>query len=356
MLKASPNELRAVPGIGDTSVLLLKVVGRLALAASSTPKAKPDREGKAGDAPELLTAASAPAPVPHPVPQQGEQASGVQRSEPPASTQEPKSIPAASTKKPRPARRRQRTGLFSNGLLKDAVGCLPKLPDTDSVEQISTFLRDVGLHYSGAQTRERFAHYITARIFPDGRADRAIRAFAQRFGGHQELRDACYYRFLKAEPLLQQIVQDLFLPAAASGGLLRARLREYLTAHFPAAKPNATKSCSWAIAEILGSAGVAVVARNRFSLSLRDVRLESFAFVLHSEFPEPGMYDVAKVERGDAFRAMFWRPDALLPGLYELRNRRWISKVSEIDTVRQFTTRYTLEQLVACIVGEGGWR
>jgi len=33
--------------------------------------------------------------------------------------------------------------------------------------------------------------------------------------------------------------------------------------------------------------------------------------------------------------------------LYELRNQGLITRVSEIDTVRQFTTKYTPESLIA---------
>ena len=43
----------------------------------------------------------------------------------------------------------------------------------------------------------------------------------------------------------------------------------------------------------------------------------------------------------------------LLPSLYELRNQGLISKVSEIDNIRQFTTKWTLDELVEHLVAEG---
>lgn len=82
------------------------------------------------------------------------------------------------------------------------------------------------------------------------------------------------------------------------------------------------------------------------SFGYREVRMPSFAFVLHSELPEPGMYDIAKIETNRSIRAMLWNPDQILPSLYELRNQGLISKVSEIDNVRQFTTRGSLEKIV----------
>jgi DNA repair protein RadC len=63
------------------------------------------------------------------------------------------------------------------------------------------------------------------------------------------------------------------------------------------------------------------------------------------------MYDVGRVESGPAFQAMLWRPDQLLGGLYELRNRGLIAKVSEIDSVRQFTTALDLDDLVRRLAG-----
>ena len=64
------------------------------------------------------------------------------------------------------------------------------------------------------------------------------------------------------------------------------------------------------------------------------------------------MYDVGKVETGPSFQTLLWRPDALVRGLYELRNRGLIAKVSEIDSVRQFTTIHNLEGLVQRMAGE----
>lgn len=352
VLRATPDELRAVAGVGEASVLLMKIVERLAAAAQ--PTVTPKRRGTAVSAVDSSLSAPPAAAKPPAIPS------------PPTETQQPRSDPPSpqptevgpSVRRARPGRalRRPRTGLFSNGLLKDAVKCLPDLPQTESVEVVATYLRNGGLHYSGAQTRQRFASYITARLFPAGEVDRAIRLFAERFEGRQELRDVVFYRFMKAEPLLERIVLDLLLPSTSTGLLPRARLRQFLTNKFPDAKQNAARSCGWAVADILGAAGLATVARDRFSAALRDICPESFAFILHSEFPEPGMFELRRVEQGDAFRAMLWRPDAILPAMYELRNRGWISKISEIDTVRQFTTRFTLDQVVERVVGDGGGR
>jgi DNA repair protein RadC len=66
------------------------------------------------------------------------------------------------------------------------------------------------------------------------------------------------------------------------------------------------------------------------------------------------MYDIAKLEKSDAVGSLLWNPDKLLPSLYELRNKGIISKVSEIDSIRQFTISYDLETIVDKLV-KGAW-
>ena len=62
------------------------------------------------------------------------------------------------------------------------------------------------------------------------------------------------------------------------------------------------------------------------------------------------MYDIAKIQNSKAIRSLLWNPDQILPALYELRNQSIITKVSEIDSVRQFTTKWHLDQLVEYLV------
>ncbi len=62
------------------------------------------------------------------------------------------------------------------------------------------------------------------------------------------------------------------------------------------------------------------------------------------------MNDLAKAENNKNFKAMLWNPDRVLPMIYELRNQGMISKVSEIDAVRQFTTRHEMDGVVDILV------
>ena len=259
----------------------------------------------------------------------------------------------ASAKR-KPARKkvmpRRGTDMFGKAVLKEAIQILPSLPDTESLDEIRSFLR-AKLHFSAEQTRQRYANYITRRMFPAGHADSPLRSFSKAFPDTQELRDVCFYRFLQSEPLEVEIIEDLILPNIGTGRLSRERIRKRLAEKCPEAR--SIVDCGKAIVDALTAAGIAKADRTKIRFAYREIPVASFTFVLHSEFPEPGMYDIRKLEKNRIVRSMLWNPESLLASLYELRNQGIISKVSEIDTIRQFTTRYALEDAIKHLVAGG---
>jgi DNA repair protein RadC len=245
--------------------------------------------------------------------------------------------------------KRQGSGMFARAVLKEAIELLPMLPETDSLAEIQIFLYS-NLHFSAEQTRKRFTYYIVSRMFPDGYADRALRVFAQHFAGSRELQDVCYYRFCKKEQVMLEIIDDLLLASIGSGRLERDTLRAYLEQRLPNSK--SINDYSHAIVEALTAGGIVKADNKKLKYGYREVPIHSFAFILHSEFPEPGMYDISEIEQNPFIRVLLWNPDKIITTLYELRNYGLLPKVSEIDSVRQFTTRWTLEQVVDIIVRE----
>jgi len=245
----------------------------------------------------------------------------------------------------RPPRER----LFAKALIKHAIEMLPRVPETESLEVVKDFLRS-NLHFSAEQSRQRYTSYIVSRMFPNGDVDRALLTYAKEFKGRQELRDVCFYRFCKAEPLMYSVIQDLLLPGIGAGRVDRSRLRDYLSQLFPSA--GSIGDGAQAIVEALVDSRVAKADRTTISFGYREILIPSFSFVLHSEFPQPGIYSIDQLEANAAIRTMLWNPDRILSSLYELRNLGLISKVSEIDSVRQFTTRYNLNQMTSRVAGE----
>lgn len=246
--------------------------------------------------------------------------------------------------------RRYGTEMFGKAVLKEAIQILPSLPDSTSLVEIRSFLR-TRLHFSAELTRKRYANYITRRMFPEGYADGPLRSIAKAFPDTQELRDVCFYRFLLSEPLEVEIIEDLILPNLGTGRLSRELIRKRLADKFPKAK--SIVDCGQAVVDALTAGGVVKADRTKISFAYREIPVASFAFVLHNEFPEPGMYDIRKLDENRMIRAMLWNPERLLHGLYELRNQGLISKISEIDNIRQFTTKYTLAGVVEQIVSGG---
>ncbi|MHB1042283.1 MAG: JAB domain-containing protein [Eubacteriales bacterium] len=237
--------------------------------------------------------------------------------------------------------------MFSKSLLREAIEILPRIPETNSIEDVRVFLNN-NLHYSSEQTRMRYAHYIIRRLFPSGQVDLPILSFSRKYAGMQELRDVCFYRFCKAEPLMQDVIQNLLIPEYRSGSVTRTALRNFLKEKYPESK--SAGDCAQAIVETLVAAGIAKADRTKFNYAYRDILLPSLAFILHSEFPG-GMYYLNEVESCAAFKCLFWRQNQVKESLYVLRNMNLIPKISEIDNIRQVTISLELEQVVEKLDG-----
>ena len=310
VLAADPKALCEVAGIKITTAALLKLVDHL---RQKSPEAKPAENLQERPAqPEAPTLPGL-------------------KLEPPAA--------AAKTKVGRPLKPRQGTELFGKAALREAIHLLPSLPDSESLDDIRDHLRK-NLHFSAEETRKRYAAYIARRLFPDGIADQALRAFGKANASTPELKEVCFYRFCRAEPLMQTVMVDLFLPALGLGRVRRERIMNYLQSKFPESK--SASDCTQAIVDALVAGGIAAGDRKQVTFAMRPIRPASFAFVLHSEFPEPGIYEVAKAESNRLLSCLLWTPERILAALYELRNMGLISKISEIDSVRQFTLKFDL--------------
>jgi len=241
-----------------------------------------------------------------------------------------------------PNRKVSGTGMVGRALIKEVVDLLPFLPYTDDIVVVKEYFIN-HLRFNSEYTRKRYSRYIVTYLFPSSYVDKEIQEFAIKYPDSQELRDVCFYRFCKAYPLTFDICDDILIPNIGLGMINRGYVKEYLKNKFPD-KDVSTGSRGFFEAFI----GAQIVKSNKDKLSFhyREIRSSSFAFIVHSEFSKPGIYDIEKLEQNRAIRSMLWKPELILTELYELRNQGLISKVSEIDTVRQFTTKYSPNQLV----------
>jgi len=341
VLAAREQELLEVDGIGDHAATLLRLVG--VLHEHNEPPPAEKQRPMSPPAELFVDIASKTTPTPSPTRSDRE-------------IVEPAKSVAVVAPEPKQPVRRARTGLFSACVFRDALKLVHKIPLGSTIDQAREYLQTQGLHYSGATTRHRYASYIINRVFPLGSVDQALCHFVRAFQGTQAHRDVLAYRHMCAEPLTREVVVDLILPALGRQVVPRTHLRKYLARKFPSAKPNSINSCGKAIVEILGESQLVGATRTELSVHSRPVDLNAFCFLVHSEFAEVGMHRLDDLEASAAFKAMLWTREDMKTSLYELRNRGLITKVSEVDSLRQFTTRFTLAEAVERMAAAGGAR
>jgi DNA repair protein RadC len=154
------------------------------------------------------------------------------------------------------------------------------------------------------------------------------------------------------EPIVASVAEDVVFPSLPQGGVARSRVLEFVQAKFPGSK--SVSDMSQAIIRTYERFGIGAATRTRLNVSLREGSLDAFGYLLHLEFPEPGMYSFERLFNGPMHRWLLWDRQWMVHQLYVLREAGILSKVSEIDRMRQFTTKYTLEDAVRHLVNLTG--
>jgi DNA repair protein RadC len=235
--------------------------------------------------------------------------------------------------------------MVSRSLLKDAAAILPTLPVSGNFHEIREKIIS-SLKYNSEYSRKRYQRYITAYIFPESTVDKPLVAFSKK-ATNNTVRNVCLYKFCKRYPLTIELFNELFLPNISRGTLPRKKVDDYLKEKFP--DSNMGVDGSRGFFEALKDANVIKTNGKNITFSYRQVDPIAFAYIIHAEFPSPGMFNISKIEKNEIFNPQLWQTKDLLEALYILRNKEIIAKVSEIDTVRQFTTKFTLEHYVASL-------
>jgi DNA repair protein RadC len=204
------------------------------------------------------------------------------------------------------------------------------------------------LRFNSEATRRRSANHIVSRFFPGEVYNDDLPQFAAATAGKPALGEALFYLTCRTERILSLVAQEVVFPSLAEGGVSRSRIREFVQAKFPASK--SVSDIAQAIVRSYEFYGLGTANRTRLTVSLREGCLASFAYVLHLEFPEPGMHAFEKMFDGPMHKWLLWDQQWMVRQLYRLREAGLLSKVSEIDRLRQFTTKYTLADAVQRIV------
>jgi DNA repair protein RadC len=234
---------------------------------------------------------------------------------------------------------------YTNDLVNFAVDFLPKADRFPDLLSYRDYLFE-HLTVNAQTTRERYSQYLINRFFPNDRYARDLVAFACALRDTQALRDVVFYLTAAAEPIVAKIAVEVISPALPRGALSRLQLLHGIEARLHVA-PSAVRDTMQAVVRTYARLGVAEATPKELRLRLREGSLDALVFVLHREFPSPGMYDLRRCLEGPAHTWLLWSQDWIRKALYRLRELGILAKVSEIDRVRQFTTRYTGDEAMA---------
>lgn len=312
-----------------------QVDGKLRLAAIVVPKQQP-----------IVAPVVAPKQQPIVAPQQQTLFQPASEVEPPRPKREAIKVPAPPPSEdprfPEPELR-----VCTKDLATHALQQLPNLLQCHSVDELRNHLI-ANLRFNSEATRRRSANYLISRFFPSRASFTDLPQFAAATAGTPALGEALFYLTCRAEKVIGMVAEEIVFPSLALRGVARTKIRDFVQLQFPNSKSAA--EVGNAVMNTYHAFGIGTATRTRLEVSLREGSLASFAYVLHLEFPEPGMYSFERLFDGPPHKWLLWDQQWMIKQLYRLREAGLLSKVSEIDRMRQFTTKYTLAEAVQPIV------
>jgi hypothetical protein len=237
--------------------------------------------------------------------------------------------------------------VYAKDLAEHALKHLPRLGGCQSIGQIRKYLTN-SLRFNSEATRRRNASYLISRYFPGEIVNSDLPAFTAAVEGKPALGEALFYLTCRTEKIVALVAEEVVFPSLALGAVPRTRIRDFAQAQFPTSK--SAMPISVAIVSTCQAFGVANATRTKLNVSLREGSLAAFAYVLHLEFPEPGMHSFERMFDGPMHKWLLWDQQWMIRPLDRLREAGLSSKVSEIDRLRQFTTKYSLPEAVQPIV------
>jgi DNA repair protein RadC len=250
-------------------------------------------------------------------------------------------VPPTTPRFPEPTLR-----VYAKDFADHALQHLPQAVKYHTVDEFRDYLTGK-LRFNSQATRRRSANYIVSRFFPGEVYNDDLPPFAAA-AGKPALGEALFYLTCRTEKIVSLVAEEVVFPSLAQGGVSRARLRDYIQSKFPHSK--SADHIGQSIIRTYQFYGVGSANRTRLSVSLREGSLAAFAYVLYLEFPEPGMYSFERMFDGPMQKWLLWDQQWMVRQLYLLREAGLLSKVSEIDRLRQFTTKITLAEAVRPIV------
>jgi DNA repair protein RadC len=114
-------------------------------------------------------------------------------------------------------------------------------------------------------------------------------------------------------------------------------MREFVLRYLPDIGPASQAKVLQSLSNSFTQLGVARGNGTELRFQIHSGTLAGFLYVLTALFPRMGMYSFGELENGPMRRWLLWDREWMRRQLYNLRDLGILSKVSEIDTIRQFT-------------------
>jgi len=307
ILAASNNELLAIKGVGEQFVTLLRLVEFL-LKRESLTNSLPNILEKLEPKPEL-----------------------------PA-----KSVTQIfPTKSAPPGKKRQTPNrTFTNDLAQTALDYVPLATKFETAESYEQHLLEV-LPYNSDSSRKRYASNLINRYFPEGILQTPLVQFLGDETERASWEAVLFYETVMVEDTLKAVAEKSIWPALPAGKISREQLRSFLNGIFPDISTATMQRMLYSIFNVYSILNGARAEQEILHFQIRKGTLPAFLYVLCAEYPEPGIYDMGALEAGPMRRWLLWDRDWMRRQLYNLQDLGILAKVSEIDTIRQFTLAYS---------------
>jgi hypothetical protein len=141
------------------------------------------------------------------------------------------------------------------------------------------------------------------------------------------------------------VAEELIWPALPIGRVDREQVREFTMRFLPDLSNSSQKNMVRSIFYTYQLCSIGLTVKETLRFNLRPGTFESFLYILTSEYPKPGIYTFESLYEGPLHHWLLWDREWLRRQLYNLRDLTIVSKIAEIDTVRQFTIE--MDQITA---------
>jgi DNA repair protein RadC len=233
---------------------------------------------------------------------------------------------------------------FTNDEILNSLEFIPKAAKFNSLDAYQTYLEE-NLPYNSVNTRKRRARNIINRYFSDGIIHTPFVYWATHTSSENDLKYGLFYELLKAEPIAAQTAQEFVWPALPIGYVDREVMRDFIASYLPDLKFTSQSKVVKAIYNTYELLSIGKVEGDLLYIHVHRGTLEGFLYIFTSEYSVPGVYSFDSLNESPARHWLLWDKEWIRQQLYNLQDFGIIAKISEIDTVRQFTTQ--LDQMTA---------